>query len=134
MNKYSKLVVVFIGIWFTASVMNGILSGIFILSTGNETSVFIIPFIVVLSFIFSIPFIFITLIITGFLLSVKAGENIFRTVLPVSFFVSIAGSLFFKGMFDEFDKASTLLCVSVVVSSVTVVMIFRNKLKAINNN
>jgi hypothetical protein len=134
MNKHSRLVVTFINIWITSWLINGLLSGVLILSLSNESGFFIFLITLIFSSIFSIPFIFITLIIVGFLLSINIDNDIFRVVLLATFFVSIAGAIFCKPLFDEFNKASTLLSVSVVVSSITVVMIFRNKLKAINNN
>ena len=44
MNKYSKLVVTFISIWFISWLINGLVSGILILSFSKETGFFIFLF------------------------------------------------------------------------------------------
>jgi hypothetical protein len=128
MDKYSKLMSVYAGIWFAASIINAIISSFLIFSSWDE-GVF---FIFILSLIFSIPILLIAILLASFILLINVTGDIFRLVLLVTFFVSMAGAVFFKGFLYEVDKTPFSLGVSIVLSAVLGVIIFRYRLKALS--
>jgi hypothetical protein len=132
MDKYSKLISVYGKIWFAASVINAVISSFLILSSWDEGAFFIFFLSLIFSFILSIPILLIAVLLASFLLSVKVTENIFQVVLLVTFFVSIAGAICFKGFLHEVNSNSFSLCASIVLSAVLAVIIFQHKIKAIN--
>jgi hypothetical protein len=132
MDKYSKLVSVYGRIWFVASVINAVLSSFLILSSWDEGVFFIFFLSLIFSFVLSMPILLIAMLLSSLLLSVKVMKNIFQVVLLVTFFVSLAGALFFKAFLHEVNKGPFPLCIAIVLSAVLAVIVFRNKLKTIN--
>ena len=136
MDKYSQMRSVYTTVWFAASGLNGVISTCIILYgqpqwNNNLLLAFFLTF--GCSLIFALPVLLVAMLISSFLLSVKAATNVFELVLLVTFFVSLATAILFNGLFKFINDHSVYLSASVVVSAVTAVMIFRNKLKAIND-
>lgn len=133
MNKYLKLTLIFIGIWFVASGINGLLGTICIAVFDGQSRDGNMLLALVCSFIFSIPFVFI-IWLSGMLsiAAIKGYDRFYRLILYESFILSIVVAILFKGLFNEFHDASLFLCVSTVVSAVTTIILFRNELKKIN--
>jgi len=135
MNKYFKLTLLFIAIWFIASVINGLMSTACLLFLGEESEKKNALLAFLFSFIFSVPFIFITWISGMIYMSSQKGyDKTYRFVLHETFAVSIIAAFLFRNLFKEFKDASTGLELSVVVSAVSTIMIFRKELKQINTN
>jgi hypothetical protein len=136
MDKYSRTMSIYAGIWFFAAVINAGISTFFIALSSNEVNgiiIIIILFLTVLySFFLSIPFLLIAMLLSLFLLWIKAWPDAFQLVLLVTFIVAIAGAVFFKNFLTEINSNPLFLCISVVVSAVGAVMIFQHKLRAIN--
>jgi hypothetical protein len=131
MNKYIKLIAVFVGIWFIASLINGVISIVTIgLFENNNADIY---FVMPASFIFSIPFVSFTWFITmiacmfGYI-----GEKLYQTVLHASFFIGIGAAIFFKLWMDGFiEQFSVVISIGIVISAVSATIIFRKKLKSI---
>jgi len=135
MNKYLKLTLLFIAIWFIASVINGLLSTLCITFLGDKSGSEEALLSFIFSFIFSIPFVFVIWISGMISMStLKTYDKVYRLLLYETFAVSIAGAFLFRDLFKEFNGAAIGLEVSVVVSAVTTIMLFRKELKKINTN
>lgn len=130
--KYVRIFVVFIGVWFIASVLNGVISGI-CLSTaepgayGNET----FGLSMIFSFIFSIPLVSVVWFVTFIAqLAGVGGFPLFRVVVIASIICAAGGTIFFIAAFErEFKEASYAAGAGIVVSAVTAVTIFRHTIK-----
>ena len=135
MNKYIKLIGIFIGIWFIASLISG---GLSIAAFGflEKNADMAVAVALPLSFVFSVPFVALT-----WLISIIArangskGEKLYKIVLHTSFFISLAGAIAFKilinGDAGELNATSLAISIGIVVSAVSTVIIFRNKLRSI---
>lgn len=134
MNKYVTTTVIFIGIWFTASLLNGLLSGISILlleknwMEGNAGS---IGLSFIFSFVFSVPLVglvwFISLLAQA---SDKRGNELLQFVLGTALFCAAAGGLFFIYAFAaEFKNARFFIALSIMVSALSSVLLFRKQIK-----
>lgn len=135
MNKYLKLTLLFIAVWFIASVINGFLSTLCILFLGDKPDSEEAPLSFIFSFIFSIPFVFVIWISGMISMStIKTYDSVYRLLLYETFAVSLIGAFLFRNLFKEFNGAAAGLEISVVVSAVTTIMLFRKELKKINTN
>lgn len=135
MNKYLKLTLIFICIWIVASVLNGLLSTLIIVVFDQRESSGVIALSLLFSFIFSAPFVFVIWICGMVSMSItKIYDRVYRLLLYATFAISIAGAFLFKDLFKEFKEASTPLSISVVLSAISSIMLFRKELKTINTN
>ncbi|MGG9961566.1 hypothetical protein [Ferruginibacter sp. SUN106] len=135
MDKYLRAMSIYAGIWFFASLINAGISTLYIILSSHEVNGIMIIFFflsVFFSFLLSIPVLFIAMILSLFLLRIKAWPNAFQLVLLVTFVVAIAGAVFFKDFLTEINSTPLFLCISIVVSAVSAVIIFQDKLKAID--
>ncbi len=134
MNKYIKTTFVFVGIWFIASLLNGLLSGISILALDSDfkqegpVSLF---FAIIFSFVFSVPMVglvwFITLMAQ---VSDKKGNDLLQFVLGTALFCSASGGLIFMyTLGTEFKNARIFIALSIIVSALTSVLFFRKQIK-----
>jgi hypothetical protein len=134
MNKYLKTTLIFIGIWFIASLLNGVLSGISILALDSnlkQEGPAPLGLSIIFSFVFSVPTVglvwFITLIAQA---SEKKGNDLLQFVLRTALFCSAAGGLFFiYTLGAEFKNARFLIALSIIVSALTSVLFFRKQIK-----
>ena len=134
MNKYLKTTLIFAGIWFIASVLNGVLSGISIvllensrIHEGAET----FGLSLIFSFVFGVPMVglvwFITLMgqATG-----KRGNDLLQLALATALFCSSGGAFIFIYTFGtEFKNARFIVGLCIIVSALTSVLFFRKKFK-----
>ena len=135
MNKYIKTTLIFAAIWFFASVLNGVLSGISIvvlessrIHEGAET----FGLSLIFSFVFGVPMVglvwFITLMgqATG-----KRGDKLFQFVLGRALFCSVAGSLIFiYTLGTEFKSTRFFIGLCIIISALASVLFFRKQIKA----
>jgi len=134
MNKYLKTTLIFAGIWFTASLLNGVLSGISILvldSGGMNNGAGTLGLSVIFSFVFSVPMVglvwFIALMgqVTD-----KKGNDLLQFVLRTALFCSAAGALLFMFTIGtEFKNARVVVGLCIIVSALTSVLLFRKQIK-----
>ncbi len=130
--KYISTTVVFLGIWFIASLLNGLLNGACLTmfddkTYGNET----LGLSMLFSFIFSIPFVgAVWLVTTIAQLAGKSGVALFQLVLGTALFCAIAGAIFFISAFgSDFGNGKYAAGLAIIISAVSAVMIFRSPLK-----
>ena len=136
MDSSSKVMSSYIGIWLAASVINAVISSLIILLPLQHldgTIIFLFFLICLFSFVLSIPVLVLAMIVSIFILSTHLWENTFHVVLSVTFIVSIAGAFFFKDFLSFTEFTPITLGISIVISAVTAVIIYRNKLRAINS-
>ncbi len=134
MNKYIKTTLVFIGVWFIASLLNGLLSGISILlmdSYWAHEGPGSLGLSIVFSFVFSVPLVglvwFITLMAQA---TDKKGNDLFQFVLGTALFCSTAGGLLFiYTLGTEFKTARFFIALSIIISALTSVLFFRKQIK-----
>jgi len=133
MDKYLRIMSIYAGIWFFASALNGGLSTLCIILPLNEvngTIIIVFYASVLFSFLLSIPILLIAMLLSLFLIRVKAWPDAFQIVFLVTFMIASAGAVFFKDFLTEINRDPLSLCISIVASALTAVIIFRNKLKA----
>jgi hypothetical protein len=132
--KYTKTFFAFIGIWFIASVLNGLLSGICITinspnfyTAGAGTVVFALIF----SFICSAPLVgMVWLITTIAQFNGRKGHALFQLTLGTAMAGAIAGAVFFINTFGkEFKEVRYIVALCIIVSALSAVLFFRNQLK-----
>ena len=134
MNKYLKTTLIFAGIWFTASVLNGVLSGISILvldSGDMYNGAGELGLSVIVSFVFSVPMVglvwFITLMGQA---ADKKGSDLLQFVLHTALFCSAAGALIFiYTIGTEFKNARVVVGLCIIVSALASVLLFRKQIK-----
>jgi hypothetical protein len=134
MNKYIKTTLIFVGVWFIASLINGVLSGISILvldSGGINNGAGTLALSVIFSFVFSVPMVgvvwFITLIAQT---ADKKGNDLLQFVLSTALFCSAAGGLvFIYTIGTEFKDARVAMGLCIIISALASVLFFRNQIK-----
>jgi len=134
MNKYVKITLVFFGVWFTASLLNGLLSGISIaiLDSGSGSEAMQnFGLSVLLSFVLGAPATallwFITIVAR---LAEKTGDELFQFVLGAALICSLIAALgfvFTLGMM--FNNAKYIAAPGIVVSAMAAVLLFRKQIK-----
>ena len=134
MNKYLKTTLIFTGIWFAASLLNGVLSGISILvldsgDMNNGAGSFGLS--VIFSFVFSVPMVglvwFITLIGQA---ADKKGNELLQLALGTALFCSVGGALvFIYTIGTEFKDARFVVGFCIIVSALASVLLFRKQIK-----
>lgn len=134
MNKYLKTTLIFAGIWFTASLLNGVLSGISILvldSGGMNNGAGTLGLSVIFSFVFSVPVVglvwFIALMGQA---ADKKGNDLLQLVLRTALFCSAGAGLgFIYTIGTEFKDARVVAGLCIIVSALTSVLLFRKQIK-----
>lgn len=134
MNKYLKTTFIFIGIWFIASLLNGVLSAFSLevldngrLNGGAST----LALSIIFSFVFSVPMVglvwFITLMGQA---ADKKGNDLLQFVLRTTLFCSAAGALLFIYTIGaEFKNAKIVVGLCIIFSALASVLLFRNQIK-----
>lgn len=135
MNKYIKTTLVFLGIWFTASLINGVLSGISILALDKDLkqdgpAPFALS--IIFSFVFSVPMVGLVWLIA---MIAQAGDlkgnELFQFILGATLVCSAAGGLFFiYTLGAEFENARFLVGLSIIISALASVLFFRKQIKS----
>lgn len=134
MNKYLKTTLIFAGIWFTASLLNGVLSGISILvldSGGMNNGAGSFGLSVIFSFVFSVPMVglvwFITLMGQA---TDKKGNDLLQLALGTALFCSVGGAfIFIYTIGTEFKNARFVLGFCIIFSALASVLLFRKQIK-----
>jgi hypothetical protein len=135
--KYVSTFFNFLGIWFAASFINGLLSGLCIILLEPQTAYYsfgTILFSIFFSFFFSMPLVGGVWVITTVVQLYGSKENVFfQIVLGVTLIASIIGALFFiNGLGNEFMGAKYAVGVCIIVSALTAVLTFRKQLKSLH--
>jgi hypothetical protein len=132
--KHIKTFFAFIGIWFVASVLNGLLSGICITinspnfyTAGAGTVVLALLF----SFICSAPLVgMVWLITTIAQCNGRKGQALFQLILGTALVGAITGAVFFITTFGkEFKEVRYIVALCIIASALGAVLLFRNQLK-----
>lgn len=134
MNKYIKTTLIFAGVWFMASLINGLLSGIAIIVLDDvytKAGVSSLLLSVVFSFVFSAPVVglvwFIVLIGQA---TDKKGDTLFQFALGTAFFWALAAALIFIfTVGTEFMNARFFVALSIIVSALVAILFFRKQIK-----
>lgn len=134
MNKYLQTTAVFIGIWFIAAFLNGLLSSIAIIvleQTYTKMGESTLAMAIIFSFVFSIPVVgFVWFISLIALANGETGNHYFQFVLAASFCCAIAaGIIFILTMDTEFMHARFAVALCIVVSALAAVFLFRKQIK-----
>lgn len=133
--KYFRTTGIFFCIWCLASLLNGLLSGASLAllegGSGYPGPGFVILSLV-FSFLFSGPLVacvwFVTILAQ---MAGKDGDGIFQWTLNATFYCSITGALFFIfTLGTDFMTGRYAAGLSIVVSAMTAVLIFRKQIKA----
>lgn len=134
MSKYLKTTLIFAGIWFVASLLNGLLSGISILvldsgSMNNDAGA--LGLSVIFSFVFSVPMVGLVWFVTlAGQAADKKGNNLLQYVLRTTLFCSAAGALIFiYTIGTEFKNARFLVGLCIIISALASVLLFRKQIK-----
>ncbi len=122
------------GVWFTASLLNGLLSGIcIVISEKNKFSGIpgTIILVCIFSFLFSIPFVgFVWLVTVIAQAYQQKGHSLFQTILVSTFLCAVIGAIAFISVFgNEFKQVKFAAGLCIIFSAVTSVLIFRTQLK-----
>ena len=133
MNKYINTTLIFAGVWFIAALINGLLSGIsiIVLDTTANANIGTLGLSVIFSFVFSAPLVglvwFIALMVQ---LSDKKGNELFQFILGTAFICAVAaGLIFFYTLGTEFMKARFVVALSIIVSALAAILVFRKQIK-----
>ena len=134
MNKYIKTFFTFIGVWFVASLLNGILSGICIMIFDKDEfngSAGVVILACIFSFICSVPLVgMVWLTTTIAMANGKQGYALFQIILATTFFCALVGAVFFINTFGtEFKQARYAAGLCIIISSIAGILSFRNQLK-----
>ena len=135
MYKYLKTTGIFFGVWFLASLLNGLLSGVSIAlleSKSLNEAAGKLFLSIAFSFLFSAPlvaFVWFATVIAQ--LADKKGDSLFQFVLGAAFFCSMAGALLFAcTLGTEFSKARYVAGLCIIISAMASVLFFRKQIKA----
>ena len=131
MNKYITTFFTFFGVWFIASILNGLLSGICIMFFDSGMGASAIPLALLFSFLFSVPLVGIVwLVATIAQASGSKGHSLFQTILGATLICAFIGAiLFIITLGNEFKQARYAVGLCVIFSALTAVLFFRNQLK-----
>lgn len=130
-----KIFIIFIVVWFVASLLNGVLSGTCVAlledhSFGVATKN--IGLSLIFSFILSVPFVgFVWLVTLIAQVKGRKGYLLFQTILSATIICSILAAIFFISTIGtEFKTARFVVGFSIILSAMCGVLFFRNQLKA----
>ena len=134
MKKVVNTILIFIGVWFVAAVINGVLCGISIsiFDSGSFTdSAGKVMLSFTCSFLFSIPLVGLVWLVTVIAQAIgKNGHDLFQVVLTAAFIGGLTGALFFvTALGDEFKEARFAAGLCIIISAVSSVLVFRKQLK-----
>jgi cation transport ATPase len=129
-----KIFFTFIGVWFIASIINGLLSGICIAAIDSnrfDSLVGTVFLSCIFSFIFSAPLVgLVWLVATIAQLYGQKGHMLFQIILTTTLVCGIIGAVFFINAFtSEFKQARFAVGLSIIVSAISSTLIFRHQLK-----
>lgn len=134
MSKYLKTTGTFIGVWFIASLLNGLLSGVSLAVLGSSSvnqgmGMVVLSF--ALSFVCSAPLVGIVWFVTMMAqLADKKGDALFQFVLSTTLFCSLAGALIFIfTLGTEFMNARYVAGLCIIISALASVLFFRKQIK-----
>lgn len=134
MSKYLKTTGTFIGVWFIASMLNGLLSGVSLAvlhshSVNEGMSNLALSF--VLSFVCSAPLVGIVWFVTIMAqLADKKGDELFQFVLGTALLCAVAGALIFIfTLGTEFMNARYVAGLCIIISALAAVLFFRKQIK-----
>jgi|GEM_PF-2816111 len=135
MNKYIKTFFIFIGVWFVASLLNGILSAICITVFDNSEfngSVGVVFLACIFSFVCSVPLVgLVWLVTTIAMINGKQGHALYQIILATTFFCAIIGAIFFLITFGkEFMQSKYAVAFCVIIAAMGAILSFRHQLKA----
>lgn len=125
---------IFMGVWFTASFLNGLLSGICLAVFGADSyagTLGNIGLSYIFSFILSVPFVgFVWLVTIIAQANGQKGHSLFQTILSTTFICAGLAAIFFiTTMGTEFKDARFVVGLCIIISAVSGILIFRNQLK-----
>jgi hypothetical protein len=133
MNKYISTTVTYVGVWFIASILNGLLSSICMLFLTNDTAGMNgVPGLSFLfSFILSVPFVGMVWFVNMIALSCGQKEfSLFQVILKATLLCSVlAAILFVNTLGKEFKEARYAMGLCIIVSAMGSTLFFRNQLK-----
>ena len=134
MKKYLKTTGIFIGVWFIASMLNGLLSGVSLAvlkshSVNDGMSTLVLSF--VLSFVCSAPLVGIVWFVTIMeQLADKKGDELFQFVLGTALLCAVTGALIFIfTLGTEFMNARYVAGLCIIISALSSVLFFRKQIK-----
>jgi hypothetical protein len=129
--KYINIFFAFAGVWFVASVINGLLSGISLLLAGSINEPGLIWLCIIFSFIFSTPLVAgVWLIATIAYAAGKTGFALFKITVIATLVFAIIGAIFFIAVFkNEFKSGSYAVGASVIFAALTAVTVFHKQIK-----
>ncbi len=130
--KFIRIFAVFIGVWFVASLLNGLIAGISLsMGAPDEYGAGTFGLAMIFSFIFSIPLVSVVWFVTFIAqLAGASGFPLFRVVVITSLICAIAGAVFFIASFQrDFKEASYAAGFGIIVSAITAVTVFRHSIK-----
>ncbi|MFM6926012.1 MAG: hypothetical protein ACKOU7_10965 [Ferruginibacter sp.] len=134
MNKYIKTTLIFAGVWFISALINGLLSGISIifLDTAPNVNPGTLALSVIFFFVFSAPVVGLVWFITLMAQVADKKENeLFQFALGTAFICACAAAfIFINTIGKEFMKARYVAALSIIVSALTAVLMFRKQIKA----
>ncbi|MGB4842912.1 MAG: hypothetical protein WBP16_00455 [Ferruginibacter sp.] len=135
MSKYLKITGIFLGIWFIASLLNGLLSGIAIAVFENGQLYYgsgTVALSLIFSFLFSVPIVgLVWFVAVCALLAEKKGDALFQFILGTAFLCAIAGAVFFiTTIGTDFKDARYIAGLCIIISALTAVLFFRKQIKA----
>ncbi len=134
MSKYLNATLTFIGVWFAASLINGLLSSVCILILDDATyhaSTGIVAAACLFSFACSIPLAGLVWLVTIIAMACgKYGHDLFQIILTAALFCGTIGAIFFLLTFGkEFNQSKYCVAFCVIFSAMSGVLFFRQPLK-----
>jgi predicted membrane-bound spermidine synthase len=134
MKKYLKTTGIFFGVWFIASLLNGLLCGISLavlessfINSSSQTLVYSMFF----SFVFSAPVVGLVWFIAMMAqLANKKGDELFQFVLGSALLCAVTGALLFIfTVGKEFMNARYVTGLCIIISALSSVLFFRKQIK-----
>lgn len=134
MSKYLNSTLTFIGVWFAASLINGLLSSacIFILDDATfPASTGTVAAACLFSFACSIPLAGLVWLVTIIAMACgKYGHYLFQIILAAALLCGIIGAIFFLLTFgEEFIQSKYAVACCIIISAMSGVLFFRQPLK-----
>lgn len=135
MNKYVKFTLTFLGIWFAASLLNGLLSGIVLAvfdgSSYGSNPLGTLALAILFSFLLSVPMVGLVWFV-GIVVKVKGktGDDLFQFVLGTGFICGIAAAVFFVHTIGaEFKNVKYIAGLCIIISAMASLLFFRRQIK-----
>ena len=134
MKKYLKITAIFFGVWFIASLLNGLLCGISLavlensfINSNSQTLAYSMFF----SFVFSAPVVGLVWFIAIMAqLAEKKGDELFQFILGSALLCAVTGALIFIFTVGrEFMNARYVTGLCIIISALSSVLFFRKQIK-----